>query len=172
MPLDQKVVLIGPMGAGKSTIGKLLADKLGWTYIDNDSEMTKLTDLNAEELSRLPVKELHRIEAQCLKHVCDRPAPFIAGAAASVVDYPENVKILRSVYAIYLWLPLEQIVERAGLAGIGRENIGERIETVLGERFLRRDPIYREVSKLVVGLGAIPALDVERVFAFLRSQSS
>jgi len=165
---DQRVVLIGPMGAGKSTIGKLLARELGWPYIDNDAEIVAMTGMNAAELSQLSVPALHRFESECLADISNRPAPFVAGAAASVVDYSENIEILKSVTSIYLRIPLTRIVERAGTVGVGRENIEGDLKDVLRERFLRRDPIYREVSKFVIELGAIPHADAKRILSLLK----
>lgn len=168
MVTDQRVVLLGSMGSGKSRIGKLLARELGWPYMDNDVEMAAITGMNAAELSQLPVSELHRFESEYLKEVTKRPAPFIAAAAASVVDYPENIEILKSMTSIYLRIPLKQIVERAGTVGVGRENIEGDLKDVLRERFLRRDPIYREVSKFVIELGVIPHADAKRILSLLK----
>lgn len=164
---SRKVILIGPMGAGKSTIGKLLAQETGWPYIDNDVEMAALSGLNTEQLSQLPVFELHQLESQCLKEISKKPAPFVAGAAASVVDYPENIDILRSLTSIYLRLPLEHIVERAGQEGVGRGNIHDDLEKVLRKRFMRRDPICRDVAKYTIDLGANPHSDSKRILTFL-----
>jgi len=157
------------MGSGKSTIGKLLARELGWPYIDNDAEMAALTGLNEGELAQLPMPELHRFETQYLENISKRPAPFVAAAAASVVDYLANIEILKSVTSIYLRIPLAQIVERAGTKGVGRTNIEGDLKTVLIERFLRRDPIYREVSKYIIDLGAIPHLDAKKISSFLKN---
>ena len=41
----EKLLLIGPMGAGKSTIGKILAQELKWQYFDNDTELSQLSGL-------------------------------------------------------------------------------------------------------------------------------
>ena len=55
------VVLVGPMGAGKSTLGKALSEATGWPYFDNDGEMTRRYGLSQEELASLPVPELHAL---------------------------------------------------------------------------------------------------------------
>ena len=167
MALPAKLVLLGPMGAGKSTIGKLLATNLDWPYFDNDEEMSKMSGLTATELSLLSVADLHLYESQYLKELCAKPAPFIAGAAASVVDYRANLELLKSVTPIYLRITLDQVLERAGGAGIGRTNIGSDLSDVLTERFTRRDPIYTSVAKLTVELSSEPEVDAAQILEFL-----
>ena len=166
----QKVVLIGPMGAGKTTLGKILAQRLGWPYIDNDSEMSALTGLTQEELSTLPVEELHQLESRYLVNLCERPAPFVGGAAGSVVDDAINMEILKTVMPIYLRIPLDEVVSRAGVEGIGRRNILTDFEEVLTSRFQRRDPVYKAVAKFVLELSDNPTQDCASILSFLEGK--
>ncbi len=166
----QKIVLIGPMGAGKTTIGRILAERLDWTYIDNDSEMSLLTGLTRDQLATLPVEELHQLESQYLEDLCERPAPFVGGAAGSVVDYVKNIEILKAVMPIYLRIPLDEVVLRAGAVGIGRGNILTDFEGVLTSRFQRRDPIYKAVAKFVLELSDNPLEDSARILFYLENK--
>ena len=158
------------MGAGKTTIGKILAQRLDWPYIDNDSEMSLLTGLSREELSTLPVEELHQLESRYLVNLCERPAPFVGGAAGSVVDYANNIEILKTVMPIYLRIPLDEVVSRAGAEGIGRGNILTDFKGVLTSRFQRRDPIYKTVAKFVLELSDNPKQDCARILFFLEGK--
>ena len=150
--LERKVLLIGPMGAGKSTIGEILSKELGWKYFDNDTELSNLNNMSSEELGELAVDELHALETSCLENILSRPAPFISGAAASVIDYPSNRELLKSVFVVYLRLPLDEILERAGSSGIGRQFLRTASDSDIRDRFNRRDPLYKECSKLTVNL--------------------
>ena len=111
---SEKLLLIGPMGAGKSTIGKILAQELKWPYFDNDTELSQLSGLSAEELGEMPVAELHVLEALCFKEILSRPAPSISGVAGSVIDKEGHRELIKGEFAIYLRLPLAEIIERAG----------------------------------------------------------
>jgi shikimate kinase len=168
---NQKVVLLGPMGAGKTTIGNLLALRFNWEYFDNDFEMTPRFGYSQEELSSMPVIALHEIESRYLSDVLAQEAPFITGAAASVVDYPENRALLEANTAIYLRIPLEQVISRAGKTGVGRQALAQDAEKVLTERYLRRDPLYRAVAALTVDLTDQPQRDAEMISHFLQSKS-
>ena len=150
--LDRKVLLIGPMGAGKSTIGEILAKELGWKYFDNDTELCNLNNMSPEELGGLPVDELHTLETSCLENILSRPAPFISGAAASVIDYESNRELIKSVFVVYLRLPLHEIIERAGSTGIGRQFFRAASDGEIRDRFNRRDPLYKDCAKLTVDL--------------------
>jgi len=116
-----RVLLIGPMGAGKTTLGRLISEKLDWPYIDNDLGLSQLNHLSIDEISNLSIPELHTLEIEYLKDLVKKSGPFIAGVAASVVDYPEGLELLQSALIIYLRIPLEKIIERAGNTGVGRQ---------------------------------------------------
>ncbi len=151
------------MGAGKSTIGTVLARRFGWNYFDNDLEMAQINGMTIEELSQLPVDELHELEENYLRDVISRPEPFIAGAAASVVDNPENVELLKSIYAIYLYVPLADLLARAGTSGVGRQALIEHPEEIIKQRFERRDPLYREAASLIMDQGLSAEDSIEEI---------
>ena len=163
----QKIILIGPMGAGKTTLGKILARELGWKYFDNDSEMTVRYGHSHSELSHMSVQELHALESQYLADVISQPAPFISGAAASVVDYEENRNLLKSVTAIYLRIPLPLAIERAGTQGVGRQAVSENGSQILVERYERRDPLYMDCAALTLDLASSPEQDAQKIIRFL-----
>ncbi len=168
---SEKIILIGPMGAGKTTLGTIMSNSLGWTYYDNDKDLETLNNMTLEELSALPVSELHKLEGEYLKDVMDRSAPFISGAAASVVDYPESMALLKSTTAVYLRIPLPKILERAGTSGIGRQALQQDAERVATERFTRRDPLYKEAAQLTIDLSDSPEDDAARIIRELGLQS-
>jgi shikimate kinase len=164
-----KLLLVGPMGAGKTTLGTLLSEQLGWPYFDNDKEIAIAHRLSTQELSELSVSELHSIEQSYLASVMQRPAPFISGVAASVVDYVDCRKLLQDGTTIYLRLPLAKILERTGDTGIGRQALKEHASEIIKERFLRRDPLYREVASFTIDLGANPGSDALSIVAYLEA---
>lgn len=155
------------MGAGKTTLGKLLASEFSCEYFDNDFEMTKRYGYSQEELSSMPVIALHEVESRYLADVLTQDAPFITGAAASVVDYPASRELLSTVTAIYLRIPLEHVIARAGNTGVGRQALARDANKVLSERYLRRDPLYKEVAALTVNLTNHPKQDAQMISRFL-----
>lgn len=157
------------MGAGKTTLGKILASQFSCPYFDNDLEMTTRYGYSQVELSSMSVIELHALESRYLADVLLEEGPFITGAAASVVDYPANCDLLRSINSIYLRIPLEQVLARAGLSGVGRQALIDGGEQLLKERYLRRDPIYKEVASLTIDLTDQPQRDAEVIVNFLKS---
>ena len=158
-----KVILLGPMGAGKSTLGKILSRELDWPYFDNDYEITTSYGLNEKEVSQLSVEELHALETRYLRDVLERPESFISGAAASVIDDPENRELLQSAFSVYLRLPLDKIIERAGSSGVGRQVLQDFGTDILIERFNRRDPLYKSVAQLILELSDSPNHDAEKI---------
>jgi shikimate kinase len=159
----EKLLLIGPMGAGKSTIGKILAQELNWPYFDNDTELSQLSGLSAQALGEMPVPELHVLEASCFKEILSRPAPFISGVAGSVIDKEDHRELIKGEFAIYLRLPLSEIIERAGYAGIGRQFTRVADDAQIRERFTRRDPLYRACATLTVDLSSSAEEDAQAI---------
>lgn len=159
------------MGAGKTTIGRIVAQKLGWTYIDNDYEMSKMASLSMKELAALDVPTLHGLEEKYLIDVLSRPGPLVAGAAASAADNDELLVALKKQCTIYLHTPLETQKQRAGNAGVGRQGLAENAQKVIRERYERRDPRYREVASLVIDTTREPESDAQQILEYLATHS-
>ena len=157
------------MGAGKSTLGRIVAQEFSWPYFDNDHEMTVRYGFSQEELASMSVQDLHQLESRYLADILSEDAPFITGAAASVVDYAENRKLLESVSTIYLKIPLSEVIARAGKSGVGRQALFNGGDAVLSERYERRDPLYREVSKTTLELGIEPLHDAKQLSALIKN---
>lgn len=158
------------MGAGKTTLGNLVSDSLGIPYLDNDRKLSELNNMSIGELSELPIAQLHTLEIEYLREILKIEMPFIAGVAASVVDYPKGIELLKRAVTIYLRIPLEKILERAGSTGVGRQALTENATQVATSRFERRDPIYQQVADLTLNLSDSPSEDAQKIISFLRTR--
>jgi len=115
------IYLVGFMGSGKSTIGRLLADHLGWQFADLDVEIESQQKTTIAELfDTVGEPEFRRIEAAALRqHVrtieCGRPTVIALGGGAFV--QPENFDLLEN-HGVTIWLdcPLETVKRRVGHA--------------------------------------------------------
>jgi shikimate kinase len=86
-PTVRHVVLLGLMGAGKTTIGRRLAALLGWPLRDSDADLQAATGRTARELDAdLGTVELHRLEARHLIDALAAPVPSVIATAASTID--------------------------------------------------------------------------------------
>ena len=159
---------MGAMGAGKTTIGNILAGHLGAPYLDNDDELALLTGMTPEQLSTIGVDELHRLEDSYLLNLSRLPAPWIAGVAGSVVDNPENIRIIEPIFSIYLYRPIESLLINTGKTGVGRQALSSGAQEIIRARFERRDPRYRELAGLEVEISDDPIADVAKILEALK----
>jgi hypothetical protein len=92
----KRIVLIGMMGSGKTTVGKLLAERTGWRYVDNDDAVRTLTDRDPTDIIAAGGEQsLHDAEAAALLQALGVDEPAIIGAAAWVVLQPDCQAALR-----------------------------------------------------------------------------
>ena len=156
---------MGAMGAGKTTIGKILASHVGAPYLDNDDELALLTGMTPRQLSAIGVDELHHLEDMYLLNLSRRSAPWIAGVAGSVVDNPENFSLIQPIFTIYLYRPIESLLLNTGVTGVGRQALSSGAQEIIRTRFERRDPRYRELANFEVAISDDPLADAEKIFA-------
>jgi shikimate kinase len=142
----EKVILVGPMGVGKSTLGVKVASALNCKYIDNDIDMATNSNKSVEELSQMSVSELHALEAEFILDVIAGNGPFVSGAAASVIENEEVQKALTEINSIYLSIPLEEIYKRTSAGTVGRQALNNDSD-IIKERFMRRDPLYKKYAR-------------------------
>ena len=133
-PEPRHCVLVGLMGAGKSTVGSALAARLGWSFLDSDIEIQAATGRTVRELrDDIGVDAMHALEAEQLLRALASPEPAVIGAAASVVDVPACLDALRDPTVIVVWLQADPAVlaERFESADDHRPAYGDSTEGFL-----------------------------------------
>jgi shikimate kinase len=115
------IYLAGFMGSGKSTIGRLLAHRLGWSFFDLDEEIERAEKMSiAEIFDQRGEPEFRRIESTILgQHVrsIERGRPAVLALGGGTFAQPDNRQTL-SEHGITVWLdcPFETVSRRVGEA--------------------------------------------------------
>ena len=112
-----RVLLLGLMGSGKTTVGQALASRLGWSYIDNDDLVEEFAGVTKASLVEAQgATELRAAEAQALRLAIRRPGPLVAGVAAGVVLDPDDAAPLEDppddVALVWLRARIDTLAER------------------------------------------------------------
>jgi XRE family aerobic/anaerobic benzoate catabolism transcriptional regulator len=98
------LALVGMRGAGKSTLGPLVAKKLGWPFIEMDDLITDASGLTLDQLLELHGEPYYRrLEHETLQRVLAREGPVVLAAAGGVVNEPSSWELLRQRTTV-VWL--------------------------------------------------------------------
>lgn len=150
----RNVILIGPMGVGKTTIGRLLARALKMEFRDSDREIERRTGVGIPLIFELEGEAgFRRREKAMIAELAARPGLVLATGGGAVLD-PENRRALSaSGTVIYLHAEVPLLVERTA-----RDSRRPLLQTADPEKRIRelleqRDPLYREIADLVVDTG-------------------
>lgn len=171
-PVAPRVMLIGMMGAGKTTVGQAVAHRTGWAYFDNDAVLAEVTGHPlAEAAARLGWDGLHDAEVTCLRVILDRPGPLVAGAAASVVERVDGRALLREAYVVYLRASVETLVRRVG-SGAGRPWLDGDPAEFFRQQYAQRGAWFESVADLVVDVDDDPDAVVDRILTSLGAVGS
>jgi shikimate kinase len=143
------VVLVGPMGAGKSTVGALLAARWGLDVRDTDSDVEARVGKEIAEIFVDDGEEHFRaLERDAVRAALAEHPGVLALGGGAVLD-PQTRERLRGHAVVYLRVGLSDAVKRVGL-GVGRPlllgNVRSRVKALLDER----EPVYRELAAVVV----------------------
>lgn len=146
-----RVVLVGMMGSGKTTIGRELSKITGWPYHDNDALLAQVTGATAKDLlTDTGVGELRAGEAGALELGLGQPAPCIIGAPAGTVMDGRLRDMVKS-HAIVVWLTAspKALVRRARGAA-HRPWLGGDAEGWMTTTLAQRAPLYEALADLTV----------------------
>ena len=164
------VVLVGMMGTGKTTVGRLLAERLGRRLIDSDELIEARAGRTVREIWLSDGEPAFRVlETAALRDALADPEPLVIAAAGGVVLSAENRAALRDADAVVVWLRADPSV----LVGrVGREEhrplLDDDPATTLQQMLHDREPLYREVAELVVETDATSPDDVvEQIVALV-----
>jgi shikimate kinase len=110
------LVLIGLMGAGKTTVGRRCAEKLGRDFVDTDDIVIKLAGMSINEIFQTQGEPKFReFERQVVADICLSPAPLVVACGGGTVVDAANRKRLRNA-GVVVWLqaPVAVLTTRVG----------------------------------------------------------
>lgn len=159
----QSIFLVGPMGSGKSTVGKLLAERLGYDFVDSDHEIEARTGVSIPHIFDVEGEAGFRVREKTIIEELSQRENCILATGGGVVLAEENRKALRSRgFVIYLKSSLESLILRTkndrNRPLLQQPNPEKIIEKIL----IEREPFYQDVADLIIETQQIPAYKVVR----------
>ena len=110
---DRSIVLVGLMGAGKSTVGKRLAKRLDLAFVDSDEEIERAADRSiAEIFDRFGEDSFRDGERRVIARLIEGPPKVIATGGGAFINPETRALILRRCIAIWLDADVETLAER------------------------------------------------------------
>ena len=148
---SSKILLVGMMGAGKTTVGRLLAERLGWPYLDSDEQVVERTGRTVPELFAERGEAAFRAEEkQALADAVAAAGPAVVSVAGGAVLDPENRQRLeQGGTVVWLRAPVGTLAARVG-SGEGRPLLGDDPAAALRRLEAERRPLYAALAEVVI----------------------
>jgi XRE family transcriptional regulator, aerobic/anaerobic benzoate catabolism transcriptional regulator len=146
------IALIGLRGAGKSTLGKLLAKKIGWSFVELNKEIEAQNGLSVAEIIALYGQEgFRRLEQAALTQLLARKELTVLATGGGIVSEPLTFDlILSSFYTIWLKAEPEEHMARVRKQGDLRPMADDRSAMAeLRNILVSREPLYARASAVV-----------------------
>jgi len=170
----KKIVLVGYMGSGKSTIGKILSEKTGIPFFDLDEIIEKNTQKTISELF-LEIGEIkfRKLEHETLNHFLATQFSFILSLGGGTPCYANNhLQLLKEgITSVYLKASLQELIRRLEPEKKHRPLIaskdGEDFQEFIAKHLFERSYFYNQ-AKYVVSVDAkTPAAIADEIISIL-----
>jgi len=160
------IFLIGPMGAGKTTIGRMLARSLGVQFIDSDREIEQRTGVSIPMIFEYEGEAGFRKRESEIIGVLTEKSPIVLATGGGGVLLPDNRTMLKERgFVVYLQCAVERQLERTH-----NDTHRPLLKTAdprsrLQELYQVRDPIYRQLADYTVDTGIYSSRNAARQIA-------
>ena len=167
--IPRTVVFVGLMGAGKSAIGRRLAQRLGLPFIDADHEIEAAAGRSVEEIfETLGEQAFREGERKIVQRLLDGPTQVLSTGGGAFIDPETRAKIKARGISVWLDADLELLLRR-----VARRNNRPLLKRgdpreVLTRLMAERNPIYAQADIRIESVDGPPEATVERVAEALR----
>ena len=146
------IILVGPMGSGKTTIGRRLSESLNLDFFDSDHEIIDTTGVSIDHIFDVEGEKGFRTrESDVLKKLCNMPNIVLATGGGAVTLEENRELIMKSGSVIYLLSSVDQILRRTAKSKtrplLEKSNNRRKTITSILEA---RDSLYKEVASLSI----------------------
>ncbi|SMF73242.1 shikimate kinase [Allosphingosinicella indica] len=167
-PPDRPIVLVGLMGAGKSTVGRRLAARLGLPFVDSDEEIEKAAASSITDMfDRFGEDSFRDGERRVIARLIDGPPKVIATGGGAFMNDETRALILERCIAIWLDADIETLAMRVSRRDHRPLLQGRDPLPLLREMAVRRNPVYAEAHHHIRSQPAPHDRTVERILAVL-----
>ena len=152
IPDNQHLVLVGMMGVGKTTVGRIVGERLGRRVVDSDQVIEARTGRTVREIFASDGEAAFRaLETEALIEALTEQEPLVIAAAGGVVLSEQNRSALRDSPSKVVWLCADPatLADRVRSGG-HRPLLDDDPEGVLQKMFAERTPLYRQVADAIV----------------------
>ena len=146
------IVLVGPMGSGKTTVGRRLSANLEVDFYDTDHEIIDKTGVSIDHIFDVEGEEgFRKRESKVLKELCNKSNIVLATGGGAVLLEENRSIIKKAGSVIYLSSSVDQILRRTAKSKTRPllENSTNRRKTI-SNIIDSRGPLYREVATIII----------------------
>ncbi len=145
------IILIGPMGAGKTTIGRQIARVLGFDFFDSDREIEERTGVTIPLIFELEGEDgFRRREIDVIAELSRKKNIVLATGGGAVLKQENQQALKSSGTVVYLRAGIDDLLERTSKDKnrplLQTDNPRKKLESIL----IEREPIYRELADIIL----------------------
>jgi shikimate kinase len=160
---ELRIFLIGPMGAGKTTIGRRVAKSLRKNFVDADQELERRTGASVALIFDVEGEAGFRErEKRIIDELTQLDNIVLATGGGAILDVDNRKALSERGFVIYLHALVEELVERtrhdSNRPLLNTDNPVDKMRDILEQR----DSLYRSIADLVVDTGTVGLMDVVR----------
>ncbi|MDC1447427.1 shikimate kinase [Candidatus Thioglobus sp.] len=151
-PTINNIILVGPMGSGKTTIGRRLSENLSLDFFDSDHEIINTTGVSIDHIFDVEGEKGFRArESDVIKKLCGTPNIVIATGGGAVLLKENRELIKKAGSVVYLSSSVDQILRRTAKSKTRPllEKSNNRRKTII-DILEVRDSLYKEVASQII----------------------
>lgn len=157
----QNIVLVGMSGCGKTTIGKLLAERLGKSFVDTDEQLINIFGKSIPQVFKDDGEEAFRAaEREVVEALSKQNGLVIATGGGAPLSKVSRERLKQNAVTVYITRAVQSLDRTGRPLAVSEQRVKDMLDV--------RDPIYRAMSDMVVSNDGTPQQAVQKIIKELK----